>query len=326
MRPEGVYVRQGYSSVPASNTAIRQMIKQTDGDRFEEIRSLEQNLIFASAKRIFAKKNVKFGPNQMKTLGMITSDDVYTNLGLLLSDQCMHTIKVAIFQGTNQSEFKDRKEFAGSLFDQMENVYDLINLHNQLHATFDQLDRIDQRDYPPVAIREALFNLLIHREYSFSASSFISIYANRIEFTSIGGLVSGITLRDIKFGISVCRTPKLAHVFYRLKYIEAFGTGITKIMQAYENSDMTPQIKVSDNAFKIALPNLNTQPKYTKLDPLEEKVMILTKEHGFVTRKEVEAKFGISQSTSGRVLKSLTRNGLLVQEGNGKNTHYLISE
>ena len=261
LRPEGVYVRQGYSSVPATNTAIRRMIKETDGDHFEEMRSLEQNLTFESAKKIFAERNVKFGLTQMKTLRMVTQDGVYTNLGLLLSDQCVHTIKAAVFQGTTQSEFKDRKEFSGSLFQQMDETYDFIDFRNQTHSTFDKLYRIDRRDYPETAVREALLNLLVHREYSFRASSFISLYADRLEFTSIGGLVSGVSLKDVTMGISVCRNTKLANVFYRLELIEAYGTGIIKIMEAYDGTGMTPQIETSDNAFKIILPNLNTMPE-----------------------------------------------------------------
>lgn len=185
LRPEGVYVRQGYSSVPATNTAIRRMIKETDGDHFEEMRSLEQNLTFESAKKVFAERNVKFGLTQMKTLGMVTQDGVYTNLGLLLSDQCVHTIKAAVFQGRTQSEFKDRREFSGSLFRQMDEAYDFIDFRNQTHSTFDKLYRIDRRDYPETAVREALLNLLVHREYSFRSSTFISLYADRLEFTSI---------------------------------------------------------------------------------------------------------------------------------------------
>ena len=153
LRPEGVYVRQGYSSVPATNTAIRRMIKETDGDHFEEMRSLEQNLTFESAKKVFAERNVKFGLTQMKTLGMVTQDGVYTNLGLLLSDQCVHTIKAAVFQGRTQSEFKDRREFSGSLFRQMDEAYDFIDFRNQTHSTFDKLYRIDRRDYPETAVR-----------------------------------------------------------------------------------------------------------------------------------------------------------------------------
>lgn len=333
LRPEGVYVRQGYSSVPATNTAIRRMIKETDGDHFEEMRSLEQNLTFESAKKTFAERNIKFGPAQMKTLGLVTQDGVYTNLGLLLSDQCVHTIKAAVFQGTKQSEFKDRKEFAGSLFQQMDEVYDFIDFHNQTHSTFDKLYRIDRRDYPETAVREALMNLLVHREYSFRASTFISLYADRLEFTSIGGLVSGVTLKDVTMGISVCRNTKLANVFYRLELIEAYGTGLIKIMDAYEGTGMTPQIETSDNAFKLILPNLNAMAEpekpiqaRTEKDTPEEKVIALTKERGFVTRKEVEILLGIGQSSCGRLLKKMIENGLLIQEGKGKNTHYCLPQ
>ncbi len=309
------------------------MIKETDGDRFEEMRSLEQNLTFESAKKTFAERNVKFGPAQMKTLGLITQDGVYTNLGLLLSDQCVHTIKAAVFQGTKQSEFKDRKEFSGSLFQQMDEVYDFIDFRNQTHSTFNKLYRIDRRDYPETAIREALMNLLVHREYSFRASTFISLYADRLEFTSIGGLVSGVTLKDVAMGISVCRNTKLANVFYRLELIEAYGTGLIKIMDAYEGTGMTPQIETSDNAFKIILPNLNVTPEPEKSIPdiieeatPEEKVIALTKERGAVTRKEVEILLDIRQSSCGRLLKKMTENGLLIQEGKGKNTRYCLPQ
>ena len=331
LRPEGVYVRQGYSSVPATNTAIRHMIKETDGDRFEEMRSLEQNLTFEIAEKTFEKRNVAFGIAQMKTLGLVTQDGVYTNLGLLLSDQCVHTIKVAVFQGTNQNEFKDRKEFTGSLFQQMDEVYDFIDFRNQTHSTFDKLYRIDRRDYPETAVREALLNLLVHREYSFRASSFISLYTDRLEFTSIGGLVNGVTLKDVTMGISVCRNVKLANIFYRLELIEAYGTGLIKIMDAYEGTGMTPQIETSDNAFKIILPNLNAisesaKPTQTgsEKDTPEKKVIALAKDRGSITRKEVEMLLDMGQSSCGRMLKKMTENGLLVQEGRGKNTRYSL--
>lgn len=331
MRPEGVYVRQGYSSVPATNTAIRYMIKETDGDRFEEMRSLEQNLTFEFAKKTFAKRNVTFGTAQMKTLGLVTQDGVYTNLGLLLSDQCVHTIKAAVFQGTNQNEFKDRKEFTGSLFQQMDEVYDFIDFRNQTHSTFEKLYRIDRRDYPETAVREALLNLLVHREYSFRASSFISLYTDRLEFTSIGGLVNGVTLKDITMGISVCRNVKLANIFYRLELIEAYGTGLVKIMDAYEGTGMMPRIETSNNAFKIILPNLNAitesaKPKQIGLekDIPEKKVIALTKEQGFITRKEVEMLLDMGQSSCGRLLKKMVENGLLIQGGKGKNTRYRL--
>lgn len=109
LRPEGVYVRQGHSSVPATDTMIRQMIKETDGDRLEKMRSLEQELTFHAAEREFAARNIPFGATQMKTLKLLNPDKIYTNLALLLSDQCAHTVKAAVFQDTDQSVFKDRR-------------------------------------------------------------------------------------------------------------------------------------------------------------------------------------------------------------------------
>ena len=330
LRPEGVFVRQGYSSVPASNTAIRRMIKETDGDHFEEMRSLEQNLTFEAAKKEFSERNIRFGEAQMKTLGLMTHDGIYTNLGLLLSDQCVHTIKAAAFEGTTQNEFKDRREFSGSLFRQMNEVYDYIDFRNQTHSTFQKLRRIDRRDYPETAVREALLNSLVHREYSFRASTLISLYADRIEFTSIGGLVSGVTLKDVMMGISVCRNVKLANVFYRLELIEAYGTGILKIMEAYSGTGKEPQIETSDNAFKITLPNLNAHADQDDPDARqnggspEEAVIALAKKQNSFTRKDVEEELGISQSTCGRMLKQMAQRGQIIQEGKGRNTHYLL--
>lgn len=114
------------------------------------------------------------------------------------------------------------------------------------------------RDYPEIAIREALLNLLVHREYSFSASALISLYEDRIEFVSIGGLMPEIELEDILAGISICRNPDLANIFYRLQLIEAYGTGISKIMKAYEGTNTRPRIETTKNTFKIILPNVNT--------------------------------------------------------------------
>lgn len=334
LRPEGVYVRQGYSSVPATDTAIRQMIKETDGDSFENMRSINQALTFEATKKEFEKRNVVFGQPQMQTLKIVSADGIYTNLGLLLSEQCLHTIKAAVFEGINQNVFKDRREFSGSLMQQLNDVYDYIDFHNQTHATFRKLLRIDTRDYPEVAVREALLNTLVHRDYSFRASTLISIYDDRIEFVSIGGLLSGLELDDLMMGVSVCRNPHLANVFYRLQLIEAYGTGMKKIMGAYANALVQPKIKTTNNAFKIILPNVNFTPKAAEvhkdfekaadlaLDSNEEKVLQFLREHLMITRKETQTLLEVSQSTAGRILKAMVDSGRIKQIGGSRTTRY----
>lgn len=327
LRPEGVYVRQGTSSVPASDAAIRRMIKETDGDSFESMRSLEQELTFVDAEREFSLRNISFEAPQKQTLKLI-QNGIYTNLAYLLSDQCAHTVKAAVFEGIDQSIFKDRREFSGSLLKQLNDVYSYIDLHNATRATFEGLLRIDTRAYPEVAVREALLNSLVHRDYSYSASTLISIYADRIEFVSIGGLMPGLELDDILMGVSVCRNQNLANIFYRLQLIEAYGTGMRKIFGAYSGKASQPKVEKTSNAFKIILPNLAAEVPASESKPAhssEESILLqLASQNGSVTRIDAEKALSVSSSTASRLLRKMVKQGLLLQTGNAKNTKYLL--
>ena len=327
LKPSGVYVRNGTSSDPATDTAIRRMIKETDGDSFESMRSLEQNLSFEAAEKQFEKQNIPFDAAKMQTLGMISADGIYSNVALLLSDQCPSTIKAATFSGEDKGTFQDRREFDGSLFQQMEELYSYLDMRNQTKATFDGLYRIDTRDYPEDALREALLNSLVHRDYSFRASTIVSVYADRIEFVSVGGLPSGIELDDIMLGLSVCRNPKLAAIFYRLQLIEAYGTGMPKIMNAYTETESKPKIEVSSNAFKITLPNRNTGANHTEtlvgtLKSEEKRILDFIGSHGNIVRSDVDRLLDVSQATANRILKRMVAEGLIYQDGNGRKTKY----
>lgn len=337
IRPEGVYVRQSASSVPASETAILNMIKETSGDRYEDARSINQQLTFEKAESYFAKHNLPLGEQQKRTLNIIGPDGTYTNLGMLLSDQCVHTIKLAVFDGSKKSVFRDRKELSGSLLTQLEDAYSYIDQFNRTRAEFEGLDRIDKRDYPGEALREALLNAITHRDYSFSGSTLISIFDDRIEFVTIGGLVRGLTFDDIMLGISALRNQNLANVFYRLKLIEAYGTGILKINESYADCTVKPQFEVTDNAFKITLPNINyagerkdvtsTAPlKVTDKTNRQEILLRLTEKQGYIVRKDVEAELKVSQATAILILRDMVEKGLLIKEGSGKQQKYRIAE
>ena len=189
IRPEGVYVRQGASTVPATDAAILNMIKETGGDSYESARSLNQQLTFEKSSAFFQKRKVNFGKTQMRTLHLIGEDNMYTNLAFLLSDQCTHMIKLAVFEGSKKTIFRDRRELSGSLLEQSEAAFDYIDRYNRTRSEFSGLDRLDIRDYPPEAIREALLNAIVHRDYSYRSPTLISIFEDRMEFVTIGGLV-----------------------------------------------------------------------------------------------------------------------------------------
>ena len=338
IRPAGVYVRQGASSVPASETAILQMIKESSGDVYEEARSLNQNLTFKEAEAYFAKRHLQFGDAQKRTLQLISADGTYSNLGMLLSDQCISIIKLAVFEGSKKTVFHDRKELSGSLFKQLEDAYAYINQFNYTRSEFPGLERVDTRDYPPEAVREALLNAVIHREYGIGGPTLISIFDDRIEFVTIGGLVKGLSLADIKLGVSMLRNKNLANVFYRLHLIEAYGTGLLKIDECYADCAVKPQLLATDNAFKLVLPNINFAAKRVKNYSLADEsktaskkeeryqiVLELARKNSLVTRSMIEKALHVSTSTAVLVLKKMLQLGLLKKYGEGRNVSYSLA-
>ena len=334
IRPEGVYVRQGSASVPASETAILQMIRETGGDKYEEARSQNQQLTFEKTAAFFEKAGVSFGEAQMRTLGFIGRDGMYTNLAMLLSEQCVFAAKLAVFEGGLKTVFRDRRELSGSLLDQLETAFSYIDQFNRLRAEVVGLERVENRDYPPEALREALLNAFVHRDYGISGPTLISIFDDRIEIVSIGGLVRGISYEDIMLGISVLRNEGLANVFYRLRLIEAYGTGLLKINECYADAAVKPKIEISDHAFRITLPNRNhlrTEAKETKR-PAENRPVRSYNERveyvlhmlssGSISRRDVEQALAISQRAAGNLLKKLVEEGLAERDGSGNQSRY----
>ena len=323
LKPTGVYVRSGTTSAPASEDAIRMMIKMTDGDSFETNRSLVQELTFNRLEDELQKRGLEFTEVQMKNLGIISTDDIYTNMGLLVSDQCKHSIKFAIFQGTDKLVFKDRKEFNGSLFAQLTDTYKTIGFYNGTKATFHDLLRTDERDYPEDAVREALLNAIVHREYSFSGSTFINLYSDRLEIISLGGLVSGLSLEAAMLGASQTRNEKLASLFYRMKLIEAYGTGISKIISCYKGLPVQPKFKNVEGAFQVVLPNTHAQP----LSAENQKylpILGLFENKKEITRFDVEKALGIGTTHAINMLKEMQEKELITKVGSGRLTRYVV--
>lgn len=325
IRPEGVYVRMGTASVPATETAIVNMIIETTGEAYEDTRSLNQNLTFIQAAQEFSNAGIPFGESQRKSLGLIGRDGCYTNLGLLLSDQCEHKIKFAVYEGTQKLIFKDRHEFSGSLFRQFEDLTRMIDSYNRLSSPkLDGMKRIDRRDYPVQAIREALLNALVHREYGLGGYTLISMFDDRMEIVSLGGLMRGVEMSDIMMGVSYLRNKRLAEIFYRLQLIEAYGTGIDKIKESYKGQSKQPIFESSPNAFKIILPKMGS--KVVVKDLREDEVLTLIKEKGEIVRGDVEELLNVSSATATRLLTKMVEDGQIKRSGSARAIKYSLSK
>lgn len=331
LKPNGVYVRQGTSSVPASPEQIRNMIKDSDGDTFENMRSMEQNLTFDYANSVFKRYDIEFSKQKYRTLGVTdTTNELYTNLALILSDQCSHTTKVAVFTDDLKTVFRDSKEFSGSIFKQLDDAFNYLILCNKKVATFKGLERIEKADYPEEALREALLNALVHRDYSFSGSVIININDKEIEFISIGGLLPGLSPDDIRSGISQPRNKNLADVFHRLHLIESYGTGIRRIYSMYKNYSEQPKIEVTANTFKIILPNMNTSTSINtaktskKVTVQKQKILDYIAKHGHITDEEIQKLLELKRTRTYVLTKQMCEEGLIVVSGRGADKVYLM--
>ena len=347
--PNGVYIRNGSASNPASTYIIKRMISESLGN-FEDMLSIEQELTFNQIIKEFEKRSLEFGESQMHSLGIKNKDGIYTNLGLLVSDQCPYLIKGAVFKGIDCLNFQDRKEFSGSVFNQMNEAYRYIELNNKISATFNGLYRHDQLSYPPVALREALINAVVHQDYSsVNVSTKISFFSDRMEILSYGGLPTDITLEMAMNGVSACRNPKLANIFYRLKLIEMYGTGFGKMQAGYASEDREsdvfnpdhkmPKFEAVQGAFKVIMPNLayhekkkvvnEDRPQYVTEhweNSVDAKIIELSCKRGQITRHDVERTLGVSLSTATRILRGLREKGKIVSVGRGRLTVYILAD
>ncbi|MBO4393020.1 MAG: putative DNA binding domain-containing protein [Spirochaetales bacterium] len=342
LRPNGVFVRRGSACFPLSDTGIKEMITDTYGKSFEDCRSQIQELTFGYFEKELNKRGMEFGAVQMKNLRMIGEDGLYTNLALLLSDQCKHTIKVAIFQGRDGSVFRARREFSGSVLQQLNETYDFLDIQNNLKASFSGLVRKDSRDYPEVSIREALLNCIIHRDYLFPGSTIINIYEDHIEFISLGGLVRGLSLEAIYLGASQSRNPNLAAVFLRLGLVEGYGTGIRKILGLYDGFSSPPRFRTAEGVFSVTLFNENERtstsygyeiserraqygPNNVPRETLMKSILEFAGSIEFITRKDVQDKFDVGSTKAFLCLKKLCDDGKLIQHNMGRQTTYSLN-
>ena len=182
-------------------------------------------------------------------------------------------------------------------------------------------------DYPEDAIREALLNALVHRDYSFSGSIIINVNDSCMEFISIGGLLPGLSAEDIRSGISQPRNRNLAEVFHRLRLIESYGTGIRKIYALYKNYPAQPRIEVTHNTFKLILPNMNaaveekheekSAEQAANITPQMKIVLDYLKEYGEMNDEELQELLHIKKTRAYMLTRRMNEEGLIVISGRG---------
>ena len=207
-------------------------------------------LSFHSLKEAMRQVGKKYSPTDFLSF---VNPAISKETILLLSDQCEHTTKIGVFTDCSNTVLEDKKEYDGSILKQFRDALAFLLYYR--NSGFNGSPENANQSYPEGAIREALLNALVHRDYSYSGSIIINVNQWRMEFISIGGLPPCRTIGEIQNVIAKARNKELAEVFHSLGLIENNGTGIQRIYKFYEDCLSKPAIETTANTFKLILPN-----------------------------------------------------------------------
>ena len=278
----------------------------------------DQNLSFDATRALFKRKNRALDEKTMVSIGMIESGK-YTNLAYLLSDQNPKGVKIAFFDDDSKAIIIDRMEICGSVLMQFEKVVAYIG-----NRSIGSMSVDDGRFYEwpmgfsEIAVKEALLNAIAHRNYSLSGSTLISVMSDRIEISSLGGLVPPLSKDDLLLGAISSRNPRLVALMSGLGMMEGYGTGIPRIMEFYRGMRIQPELWVSPNAFKVILPILQKQAS-----DYGEMILDILSTQDHLRRTDVECTLKVSRARASQMLLSMMDAGAIRKMGSGPSTYYV---
>ncbi len=318
------YKRNDTATIEVDTLEFSRLILEGKNIRFEELPCKEQGLTFEILHQKL-KESIQietFNRDTLKTLNLYDNEHGYNNAAGLLADR-NHFPGIDIVKfGENISIIQKRATFENiSILDVYDKTIKVFRDYYQ-YEVIQGAERKNIEKIPEAAFREAIANALIHRVWDVESQIRVLMFDDRIEIISPGGLPSGITEEEYLSGkISVLRNRNLANVFYRLGFVEIFGTGITRIKQLYEAGLRKPDFEVSENTIKIMLPvfeeNLNLTEDERAVYKILSKTMLKP-----ISEIAPYVSYGKSKTT--QLLKDMSQKGVIAVEGRGRGTKYII--
>ena len=318
------YKRNDTATIEVDTLELSRLILDGKNIRFEELPCKDHNLSF-EILQCKLKEHIQietFNQDTLKTLHLYDNSNGYNNAaGLLADNNHFPGIDIVKF-GENISIIQKRATFEnGSVLDVYEKALNVFRDYYQ-YEVIQGADRKRLEKIPEAAFREAIANALIHRVWDVDSQIRVLMFDDKIEVVSPGGLPSGISAEEYLSGkLSVLRNRNLANVFYRLGFVEIFGTGITRIKQFYETALIKPDFEVSENTIKIVLPVFENNMNLTED---EQVVYKLLSKNMLKPISEIApyAPFGKSKTT--QLLKDMGEKGVVRIDGKGRGTKYVI--
>ena len=318
------YKRNDTATIEVDTLELSRLILEGKNIRFEELPCKDQALTFDVLHQKL-KESIQietFNQDTLKTLNLYDNENGYNNAAGLLADK-NHFPGIDIVKfGENISIIQKRSTFQNiSILDAYDKTIEVFKDYYQYEAV-QGIERKKIEKIPEEAFREAVANALIHRAWDVESQIRVLMFDDRLEVISPGGLPSGISETEYLSGrISVLRNRNLANVFYRLGFVEIFGTGITRIKQLYETGLRKPDFEVTENTIKIVLPVLEENLNLTEDEQAVYKILSRTI---LKPISEIAPYVSFGKSKTTQLLKDMSKKGVIAVEGKGRGTKYII--
>ena len=318
------YKRNDTATIEVDTLEFSRLVLEGKNIRFEELPCKEQKLTFEILHQKL-KESIQietFNKDTLKTLNLYDNTNGYNNAAGLLADKNQFPGIDIVKFGENISIIQKRATFDNrSILEVYDKTIEIFKDYYS-YEVIQQAERKNIEKIPETAFREAIANALIHRVWDVESQIRVMMFEDRIEIISPGGLPAGITEEEYLSGkISVLRNRNLANVFYRLGFVEIFGTGITRIKQVYEAGLQKPDFEVSENTIKIILPVLEENINLTDDEMVVYKILSKTV---LKPISEIAPYVSFGKSKTTQLLKAMGDKGVVTVEGKGRGTKYII--
>ncbi len=318
------YKRNDTATIEVDAFELTRLVLEGKKINYEELRSDLQDLNF-NYLEYKLKEHIHihtFNKDTLKTLNLYDEQKGFNHAANILSDHNNFPgVDIARF-GESINIIKKRLVLENM------SILEMYDLAIQTYRDYYQYEEVNGsyrkkvEQIPEEAFRESIANALIHRVWDNNARIRISMFDDKIEITSPGGLMNGINQQEYMTGmISMRRNPIISNVFYRLGIVEIFGTGIPRIMYAYENSVKQPVFNITSNAIQIILPLCDSN---ITLQEGENAIYELLRKYRYMSISEILLHVSFGRSKVKELLKKMEKEGIVKVEGRGKATKYHI--
>ena len=235
--PEGCYIRVGSSKERMTERMIEEMFSRRIKNSLKEIESPRQDLTFRQLKIHYEGNGMILNDNFARNLNLLTDEGKYNYNAYLLADENNISIKLVKYLGTSKMELIENQEYGYCcLITATQRILDRLTAENTVYAKIEYNGRKEVEMIDSKALKEAVINAMVHSDYTLTTTPIIELYSDRIEITSGGGLPQGLSQEEFLEGVTAPRNKELIRVFKNVDLIENIGSGVLRILDAYDKS------------------------------------------------------------------------------------------